>query len=395
MNVHQFEAPLPTESYWSESWLGRERDHVFTNNWIFAGFTQDLAKHNDYLSFTVAGVPVIIRNMKDKLVAFRNICSHRYSIIHPVGCGNAMFRCPYHGWTYDAEGVPIGIPDNARSFGFDKEAKRKLALDPVALETCGRFIFVRLAAEGPSLRNWLGSLAEKLENLSTVFDQVYARRNEVWACNWKLAIDITLEDYHHPLVHPKSYYNHLGRAGPSETETAPPTEVIEGDVEASIIKADFEYAGPHSHSVGPLSERTRQHLESVARRLKLPRSTMLTKYNHFFIYPNLSVSSDDGINCYVARYEPIGGEQTRFDGWLATGTPADPKLVGGIVWQTVTKHWEEYSFSIVGEDRGACEVTQLGVRQAYRQGILGYWEDRIKHFQATLLKETGSNRIAA
>src|ERR1700722_9704039 len=128
-------APVPPEWYWKQEWLEREREEVFAANWYFAGFTQDLAKPNDYISLTVAGVPVAVRNMKDRLVAFRNICSHRHSTIHPRGCGSAMFRCPYHGWTYDDAGVPIGIPDNAKSFGFDAKARRELALDPVAVDT--------------------------------------------------------------------------------------------------------------------------------------------------------------------------------------------------------------------------------------------------------------------
>src|ERR1700722_12272314 len=119
---------LPSEQFWQPEFFEAEQQSVFFNNWIFAGFKQQVAAHNSYISFTVAGIPVIVRNMKDKLVAFRNICSHRHSIIHPVGCGQAAFRCPYHGWTYDVDGVPIGIPNNEASFGFDKEAKQELAL---------------------------------------------------------------------------------------------------------------------------------------------------------------------------------------------------------------------------------------------------------------------------
>src|SRR5262249_45545495 len=152
-------AILPPESYWANDWFDAERRRTFHDNWIFAGVTQDLENHNDYLSFTVAGVPIIVRNTKGKLAAFYNICSHRHATIHPKGCRNGHFRCLYHGWTYDGEGCPVGIPDNTRSFGFDQAARKALSLRKIAVDTCGKFVFVRLSEEGPSLKEWLGSYA--------------------------------------------------------------------------------------------------------------------------------------------------------------------------------------------------------------------------------------------
>jgi phenylpropionate dioxygenase-like ring-hydroxylating dioxygenase large terminal subunit len=139
-------------------------------SWVLAGATEEVAKNNDYLSFTVAGLPVVIRRMKDKLVAFRNICSHRHSVIHTEGCGNAMFKCPFHGWTYDADGVPVGVPDNKSSFGFDAEDKKKLALDPVEVDQCGRFLFVRVTPGGTSLQDWLGPLAQQIEHSGSILE---------------------------------------------------------------------------------------------------------------------------------------------------------------------------------------------------------------------------------
>jgi phenylpropionate dioxygenase-like ring-hydroxylating dioxygenase large terminal subunit len=325
---------MESESYWRPEWLTRERDNEFFHSWIFAGLAEKLAKHNDYLSFSVAGIPVIVRNMKGKLIAFRNICSHRHSTIHPAGCGNAMFRCPYHGWTYDVDGIPIGIPDNANSFGFDKEEKKNLALDPVAVETCGNLVFVRLASEGVSLTEWLGSYTEILKQASTTFTENFKNHSWTWACNWKMLIE-------------DSYAYRLYPADGSAFSEAPPR---------------VENSGKHAAIHASLAAEAARHLDSCHRRLKLQRLLMLTEYDRFFIYPNLIVSIDYGLNCLIIRCEPLAQEQTIVDAWLMTSKPADNALYGGPVWRAVTEHWEEFTVGVMSRFGAACEIKQQVIR---------------------------------
>ncbi|HUY68500.1 MAG TPA: aromatic ring-hydroxylating dioxygenase subunit alpha, partial [Alphaproteobacteria bacterium] len=372
-----------------------EREEVFFNNWIFACLAEDVAENNDYASFTVAGLPVVVRNMKGKLVAFRNVCSHRHSLIHPEGCGNGMFRCPYHGWTYDAEGVPIGIPDNARSFGFDKEQKRELALEEFAVATCGLFVFVRLAAEGPSLREYLGPMAAHLEHVSEFQPVVYARFTQHWAANWKMGVEITMEGYHAPLVHPQSFSKHVGLDEMPDEGPASPQVMPGGpyDVDGSI--GGIEYHGPHSLSEGPISPESTHHLHTIGDRLKMPHSPDMTGYQHYFIYPNFLVGVNEGVNTCVQLYNPLKPGETDARFWLLTGQPADKKIKGGIIWQTAMKGWQDWTAMNSTEDKAACEAAQLGVRYAPRRALLGKMEERPWHFQAALFKDVEKGRMAA
>ncbi|WP_044564337.1 Rieske 2Fe-2S domain-containing protein [Azospirillum sp. B4] len=106
--------------------------------WVDLGPAAAVAAHGDYLTGTApdargAAIPVVAQNFQGALKAFRNVCSHRYALIHDQPCGRGLLRCPYHGWVYDAAGVPIGIPFDDSDFHLDATARQRLALTPVGL----------------------------------------------------------------------------------------------------------------------------------------------------------------------------------------------------------------------------------------------------------------------
>ncbi|QCG92131.1 Rieske 2Fe-2S domain-containing protein [Azospirillum sp. TSH100] len=140
------------------------------SRWFHLGMADDLATPNAFVTTRVGAVPLVAQNIKGRVVAFRNVCTHRFAVIHgePAGCG--PLRCPYHGWSFDADGVPVGLPFNPTDFQLEAEGRRRLALHPASLARCGRLVFVRVAVDGPSLEEELGtSLFARLTALSDAF----------------------------------------------------------------------------------------------------------------------------------------------------------------------------------------------------------------------------------
>lgn len=144
---------------------------AWDETWIYLCTADDLAIHTAFVTTRIGRVPVLAHNLKGRIAAFRNVCSHRFAVIHaePQGCG--PLRCPYHGWTFDAEGMPIGIPFNRSDFGgLDEAERRRLALSAVALERCGHLCFVRLSPDrGPSLAEALGGRFAEITALCDAF----------------------------------------------------------------------------------------------------------------------------------------------------------------------------------------------------------------------------------
>lgn len=140
------------------------------SRWFHLCMADDLASPNAFVTTRVGAVPLVAQNIKGRVVAFRNVCTHRFAVIHgePAGCG--PLRCPYHGWSFDADGVPVGLPFNPTDFQLEAEGRRRLALHPASLARCGRLVFVRVALDGPSLEEELGAaLFARLAALSDAF----------------------------------------------------------------------------------------------------------------------------------------------------------------------------------------------------------------------------------
>ncbi|MBK1840799.1 Rieske 2Fe-2S domain-containing protein [Azospirillum sp. YIM B02556] len=145
-------------------------DRTPENRWFHLCTTDDLAGPNAFVTTRVGAVPLVAQTIKGRVVAFRNVCTHRFAVIHgePSGCG--PLRCPYHGWSFDADGVPVGLPFNPTDFQLEAEGRRRLALHPASLARCGRLVFVRVALDGPSLEEELGTdLFARLAALSENF----------------------------------------------------------------------------------------------------------------------------------------------------------------------------------------------------------------------------------
>jgi len=54
---------------------------------------------------------ILTRNQQNEIMVFLNSCPHRGMKVCRYDQGNeAVFTCPYHGWTYDGEGRCAAIP---------------------------------------------------------------------------------------------------------------------------------------------------------------------------------------------------------------------------------------------------------------------------------------------
>jgi Rieske 2Fe-2S family protein len=111
---------LPAHFYTSPEIYEREKERIFQKEWLCMGRVEELDQPGDYLTFRVAGEPVVVcKDADGKLRAFSNVCRHRGTQVAfgesdcgtPFGKGcDRAFSCPYHGWIYDLQGKLINAP---------------------------------------------------------------------------------------------------------------------------------------------------------------------------------------------------------------------------------------------------------------------------------------------
>jgi phenylpropionate dioxygenase-like ring-hydroxylating dioxygenase large terminal subunit len=195
-------APLKPWTYTNPEFFELDYDAFFLRRWQFVGHVNDVGEVGDFISHDIGRDNVfVIRGKDDQLRAFKNVCRHRASrILEGQGSCPGVIRCPYHGWTYQMDGSLMAIPQDEH---FPDVDKSQHGLHEIQLEDFHGLLFVRVQGDGPSLAEHFGDMGRFLDMYDVAnYVQCAETTTQVWNCNWKVAWDNYLENYHIPIGHP-------------------------------------------------------------------------------------------------------------------------------------------------------------------------------------------------
>lgn len=195
---------LPGRVYADPSVYELERRTLFTKTWVAATVASELPNPGDVFPVQVAGWPlVLVRDENGEINGFHNICRHRGATVVTKACTVPVLRCPWHGWNYALDGALKGTPEFG---GVGKHAvdipiaEQRLA--PVRVEQWFDILFVNIDGNAPPLEEYLSAFLTRFAGV----DFSAMKRGGDWEtsypCNWKLAIESGIEDYHLPFLHP-------------------------------------------------------------------------------------------------------------------------------------------------------------------------------------------------
>ena len=196
-------ATLPASWYYDPEIQAVEKEAIFFGTWQLIGYHDDLAAAGDYVTAEILDQKVfVIRGKDEKLRGFFNVCMHRSHTLLE-GKGQAGFiTCPFHAWTYDAEGGLRAAGNSENVAGFDHD---DFSLTPIRVETFLHMVFINLDDDAPSLADQAGGLETYVrDNILGIDGLTFARRDTIpIAANWKFVFD-GLECYHCPVIHPEA-----------------------------------------------------------------------------------------------------------------------------------------------------------------------------------------------
>ena len=103
---------LPNECYLEGPYTKIERKKIFEDKWVTIGTASSVPNPGDTIPFDLLGIPlIIIRDKKNKVRVFHNVCSHRgYKLVNEKCSLKNVLRCPYHSWSYNFEGNLVATP---------------------------------------------------------------------------------------------------------------------------------------------------------------------------------------------------------------------------------------------------------------------------------------------
>jgi len=193
---------LPAWTYFNAELTALEYEQLIRPSWQFVCHVNQLKTPGAFATLDMMRDSVIVMRGKGGVIrAFANACRHRGSrLLDGAGTCRTRITCPYHGWSYGLDGRLAAVPSEKTFPGIDKA---EFGLQPVELEILLGLVFVRVCGDGPSLAEMWGDFIEvarpyRLEEMEPLNEPWIG----TWQCNWKVAVDNNLENYHVPIGHP-------------------------------------------------------------------------------------------------------------------------------------------------------------------------------------------------
>ena len=134
--VAELSYTLPAAYYYDKDVYEREKEEIWFKTWQYVCSTGEVAEPGSFFTAMILDQPVVVtRDREGKLRAFYNVCKHRgHMLVEGSGCSRTL-RCPFHAWTYSAEGKLLSAPNAENIAGFDFD---DFGLSEIRLETIRR-----------------------------------------------------------------------------------------------------------------------------------------------------------------------------------------------------------------------------------------------------------------
>ncbi|KAH7125722.1 Rieske [2Fe-2S] iron-sulfur domain-containing protein [Dendryphion nanum] len=168
-----------------------ERRAIFSTEWICVAHSSRFTKSGDYITFDLAGYPILVILGKDRIIrSFHNVCRHRaYTITKKSAGSSLVLGCRYHGWSYDTRGRLVKAPHFDGIEGFEKSQNGLFSIK-TCVDRVG-FIYITLyASELDNAPNCSGVLKFS-ENYSIT---AASKRVSGWDMegnfNWKILVQL-------------------------------------------------------------------------------------------------------------------------------------------------------------------------------------------------------------
>jgi phenylpropionate dioxygenase-like ring-hydroxylating dioxygenase large terminal subunit len=190
---------MPPAVYTSEDVTAAELERIFARDWICVGRAEALKKRGDYLTYDLAGQPIVVlRDNDGGIRAMSNVCLHRMSTLLAGTGRRKVITCPYHAWTYELDGRLRHAPYMDRNACFKRE---DLRLPQIRSELWLGWIFITLNPDAEPVAARLAALAEAIAPFVMEAYTELFRETHVWNTNWKVLAENFMESYHLPACH--------------------------------------------------------------------------------------------------------------------------------------------------------------------------------------------------
>lgn len=340
---------LPADWYYDPAIYELEREAIFGRTWHLVGLTSDFGEPGSYKTVDVDEHRsfIISRDAAGQLHAFYNVCPHRGATLCDAPGTGKTIQCGYHGWTWRLDGRLHRAPLMDEGEGFDATDFR---LREVSLGVWEPFIFLNPDPDADPLAEYLGELPTQVAALGVdmtriVRDSYHRVWDQVYECNWKVAVENGLECYHCSVAHP----------GFADTVDLNRWQI---SMAGNCVTQGTRLR--QSTALAPKANKPTR-LGELATDLALSESgTDLALFHYVFPNQSIQVWPGPSGSFSIGRFIPLGVERTRRV-YMRFWTMDVPREVSDESWR--------FTMQVASEDLKLCEGVQRGLRSGgYARG---------------------------
>jgi len=315
----------------------------------------------------VAGVPVLVQRTDAGIRAFLNQCPHRQSAIQIERHGKRPLVCPYHAWSFGAEGELRGLP-NSGLYQFSAEEKAGICLTQFRLEQIGQLLFVNFSGDPLPLQEQFSP--EFLQDFLTA--SMHLDSQIIYSChrvryNWKLNME-NVKDYNHvPFIHPKTFNPLMTDAPKPSTNVERPANVpshVQELLQSCMRPALSELSFPTKASITPHENWYSALCDSYGEE---------SAFYNWFIYPNVNFYSVRGDSFVLQQYDPVSAHETDYHLWVMTARRKSERTDFTALLSALIRIEHE----VIAEDTAVLERMQAVLGPHSRQFMHGDYETQL------------------
>ncbi|WP_233590455.1 aromatic ring-hydroxylating oxygenase subunit alpha [Legionella qingyii] len=185
MNQYQ---PIPVHWFFDPSIYQLEKEYIFKQSPQYVGHQLMVPNLNDYYVLKRSNNTEMLIHHQDGISLLSNICRHRQALLLSDSGNIKRIRCPIHSWSYNIQGELIHAPQ------FEQIPCLNLKKDYVS-EWNGLLFRGNNKIEGDTIDT-------KAYTVLDFSDYVFAQsRHQCHSFNWKIFMEVFLDDYHIPFFH--------------------------------------------------------------------------------------------------------------------------------------------------------------------------------------------------
>ena len=190
--------------FFEQKYADLEVEKLWKKVWQMAAREDDIPEVGDYILYRIANLEyIVVRTSPTEIKAHVNACLHRGRKLcdHATGKNPDGFRCPYHGWSWHADG---SLQDLTAEWDFPGIREEVGQLPGAKVALWGGFVFINPDPGAGSFEDFAGPemLAHYAKfKMANRYKQLHV--GKVMKCNWKLIMEAFLEAYHIIVTHPQ------------------------------------------------------------------------------------------------------------------------------------------------------------------------------------------------